>query len=696
LTQKRTSPKPSPEPPANAAAAGVVTKVNRAQLAHARVVATFAKRIRAAFAHGVAVYYSPTQGIDGPDNVLVDLRDAHSPTQGIDGPDNVLVDLRNAPNIVELMAERLAAHVEVIVASYNVPSRVRPGVCERLAEHWSLDDLSGKQDDGTRDLPTILAPKLKDMECQAERAGLIAPRIEWPSNISLDDIRATLERSHDDDAKEMALSFREGRWFSVTPDLFDGMGKLFPGMLLQRPKNYTFDPKDPYGGYFTEVSSIRLLSSIYNPRIAALVAWAEKTFTEAHTRAGAFALPSTAVQRAALAHVSTGPKSSAWKTVTRMGGRRVFLRVRWEGKLKPVQLALSFTSDITETVLGAVLEELSDDGLLDWLVLHKMADEQGRTGEFRWTWERHRQLAGYDKRVREGWKRHDEHGAVVRVTDDDLRRACTRHLWQLTRAELFDEVDGKLARSPVGDGPFLAITAIGDPKGLRPDGDFTVALMAWNKVLYEGAHRDARAPHHTGIPSGIFNLRGPARRLAVFLCLSERMHRDDGMYVTLSETSLMLYAGIRGDGKPSRRHITDARRELARHLEAVHAAISDGSAGTWRTGPTGRVYDHAPARWRVERDLLGAAPDRPALRLDVPRTGIELKAWRDARQLSQREVAELLGVSERTIRTAEKAAAALLPRSFRDVDWGKRQVPVRAQLTRGPPVEGEDAGGDCD
>jgi len=157
-------------------------------------------------------------------------------------------------------------------------------------------------------------------------------------------------------------------------------------------------------------------------------------------------------------------------------------------------------------------------------------------------------------------------------------------------------------------------------------------------------------------------------------------------------------SGVRGDGRPSRQHITDARKELQRHLDAVNAVMGDGAGGVWREGATGRVYDRTPARWRVERDLLGAAPDRPAPRLDVPRTGADLRAWREARKLSQRDAAEVLGVSERTIRSAEKAASALLPRSFRNAEWEARralEAPARAALkARNPPVEGGGAGAD--
>lgn len=371
--------------------------------------------------------------------------------------------------------------------------------------------------------------------------------------------------------------------------------------------------------------------------------------------------------------------------------------MRWAGRMMPFQLALSLNvDDVTGVVLGAVLEKLSEDGLRDILAAIAMADEQGRTGEFRWTWERHREIAEYDTRVREGWKFHDESGLAVRATDDALRLACIGRLWQFTRAELFEEIEAVLSKRPVGDGPFLRITAIGDPSGLKPDGDFSVALMALNRVLYAGAHHNASKPYHTGIPRGVFSLRGRSLRLAVFLCLAERTKRDKGMAVTLSESTLMRYAGVRGDGRPSRQHIADARRELQRHLDAVNAVMGDGASGTWREGASGeRMYDHTPARWRVERDLLGAAPDRPAPRLNVPRTGADLVLWRERRKLSQREAAEVLGVSRRTITSAEVNAAGVLPRSFRDVDWNARQTPARAKLeTRNPSVEGGDAGGD--
>ncbi len=707
-TGKR-APALTKESPANDTAEQLGARPGRAQFAHARVVDVLARRIRAALAYGFEVHHGVTAI-------------AASTEPGSYDP-------RTEPGAVEAMAERLASHLEASVAAYNVPPRIRPALCWRLADHWRLDAIPERVNEHGRTIPAhVDVPftsigvdgyasrreyfaavweleghrNVATMEYIAERAGRIPPRMTWPSNVSLDDVRTVLERSRDPDARVMAETFRAGRWYAVPPGARDELGELRAGVFNPRPENYAPDPENPGWGRITDPAFSRALRSVFNPNVAAFVAWAEKTHAAAHPR-GAFALPSTGYARAALAHIATGRKDSAWESKTRHGPRRALLRVRWEGRMKPVQLALTLTVDLTNVVLGAVLEELSDDGLLDWLVLHAMADEQGRTGEFRWTWERHRQLAGYDARVREGWKHHEKHhegSLVVRATDETLRRACIRRLWQFTRAELFEEVEGVLSKRPVGGGPFQRITAIGDPEGLKPEGDFTVALMSWNRALYDGAHRDAKKPHHTGIPRGVFALRGPARRLAVFLCLAERMQRDQGMAVILSESTMMLYAGVRGDGRPSRRDLTHAREELQRHLDAVNAVMGDGAGGTWREGATGRVYDRTPARWRVERDLLGAAPDRPALRLDVPRTGADLRAWREARKLSQREAAEVLGVGSATVKRAELRRTELLPRAFREVDWGARrtlEAPARAELeARNPPVEGGDAEADDD
>lgn len=691
------------DPPANDAAEQLARAVTRAELAHARIVDVFEHRLRAALAYGFDVARHGVTAI-----VASDETNAYDP--------------RNDPGAVEAMAERLASHLEAVVDAYGItPRRVRPAVCWRLAEHWPLDEIPTRTDSRGFEVPAHVAvpyteigvdgyPSRREyfaavweleghrdahtMEHIAERAGVITPRMVWPSNVSLDDARSILERSTHPDARVMAESFRDGRWYVAPPNTKGWLGTLRTGAFEPTPDNYAPNPERPGWLRIADPSFWRALGGIFNPRFASLVAWAVKTHAEAHAN-GAFALPSTGHARAALAHVSTGAKPSAWEKI-RLQGRRALLRVRWEGRLKPVQLALTFTNSASDTVLSAVLEELSDDGLLDWLVLHAMADEQGRTGEFRWTWERHRELAEYDQRVREGWKSVDARGMVVRSKDEALRAACARRLWQFTRAELFEEIEGELSKRPVGDGPFLRITAIGDPSGLQPGGDFSVALVALNRTLYAGAHHAAKSPHHTGIPRGVFKLRGPARRLAVFLCIAERTKRDKGMAVTLSESTLMRYAGVRGDGRPSRQHIADARRELQRHLDAVNAVMGDGASGTWREGASGeRMYDHTPARWRVERDLLGAAPDRPAPRLDVPRTGADLVLWRERRKLSQREAAEVLGVSKRTITSAEVNAAGVLPRSFRDVDWNARQTPARAKLeTRNPSVEGGDAGGD--
>ena len=698
-----TSKKPRPvlvkEHPANDVAE-LTTRERRAQLAHSLIVDVFAKRIRDALAYGFEAFTG---------TIFVAAAKEADP-----------FDPRTAPGVVDAMAERLASHLEASMVAYNVPAKIRHGVCLRLAQHWRLDAIPERTDsrgiavpahvdvpftvvgvDGYASRREYFAAvwELKGhndvavMEYQAEAAGRVAPRMVWPSNVSLDDARAVLERSREPDAIAMAETFRAGRWYVVPPSA----RVLRPGTFEPRPENYTPDPDRPGWSRIADPAFSRGLRSIFHPQIAACVSWAEKTQAEKH--AGSFAVPSSKVARAMLANASTGPKASAWESFT-LRGRRAMLRVKWEGRLKPGQYSLSFARTATELMVSEVLEELSEDGLRDIFALLAMAEEQGRTGEkIKWTWERHRVLAGYDVRVRNGWSRH-ENGIAVHVTDEQLRRACIRRLWQFTRAEFFAELDGVLSEKPVGNAPFVVIhfAGTGDPKGLKQDGLFTAAIISLNPMMYEGAHRDSKAQHHTGFHQSMFSLRGPAFRLAVFLFLAERYARDKGMRVSLSESTLVRYAGVRVDGKPSRRDITHARAELQGYLDAVNAVTGDGACGTWREGASGeRMYDKEPSLWRVERDLLGAAPNRPQPRLDVPRTGAELVRWRERRKLSQREAAEVLGVSKRTITSAEVNASKGLPRSFRSVDWNARralEAPALPMLeARNPPVEGEDAKG---
>lgn len=445
----------------------------------------------------------------------------------------------------------------------------------------------------------------------------------------------------------------------------------------------------------------------WGPYCAAAVLCTLREIRDVQGRHRAFAFPTTQASNAAVNHIAAGAKASRIDTRERPGGpklapRRAILRVEWEGRMLPVQLCLDFRAAATDEAIAAVLDNMADDGLRDWLALHALADEQGNTGDVRWTWNDHKRVALYSARADAAART-----AEGRETDDALRRAVIRRLWQFTRAALWEDYgDGRKMRR-IGDGPFARIVIIGDPAGLREEpADFTHVGITINRELYRGAHRDAKGEHRhfTGIPGAVFRLRGGALRLAVFLLRAERMHRDAGMSVEITEGKLMQYARVQG-GAPTARQLPAARAELARYIAAVTEAMNDGETPGSLAAMTPDldrpgVYRWTPARWRIERERLGAAPDRPALPpSDRPYTGGALRAWRDARDLSQRDAARLLGVGFRTVQRAEQRPDDPLPRAFHraGLPWGVTAADAARQLGAGAPgpVEGEDAPDDA-
>lgn len=436
--------------------------------------------------------------------------------------------------------------------------------------------------------------------------------------------------------------------------------------------------------------------STWGPYCVAAVLLTLREIRDAHMRHQAFAFPTTREANAAAIALAAGRKGvtryEARNPATgKPSKRRALLRVQWEGKMLPVQLELALSgADVSGEALAAVLDHMADDGLRDWLALHALADAQGRTGDVRWSWSEHKRVAGYDRRIAAA-----SGSGAERMTDSTARRAVIRRLWQFTRAALWEDFGNKLARRPIGDGPFVRLRAIGDLEGLEQErDDFTDAVLSINRALYRGAHRDARAEHRhfTGITPAVFSLRAGALRLAVFVLRAERVHRDHGLRVRFTEGELMRYARVRGDGKPAARHRADARAELARYVAAMVEAFGDGASMEPVEGEQG-VYQWTPARWRVEREQLGAAPDRPALPpRDRPYTGAELRAWREARNLSQRDAAEALGVGVATVKRAELRPADPLPRSFSGAPWHVRALPSPpAELPAVEGVEGVEA-----
>lgn len=599
------------------------------------------------------------------------------------------------PEATNELAERLAAHLHNVVAAYQVPKREREAVAERMARHWFLADVPVPEDVGMPPQASGECPEyrrarwrldgprhLAGIEYQGERAGAIKPRLIWPTNVSLDEARAVLERSKDPTARSMAGTIREGRWYVV-----EGGGTLLEGSWSPRREEYVpvyedegeQDPEAPRRGSPAEggrrvrewriapAERWRGLETPFHPRIAALVVWAEKEVERGQREARFFALPASIQSRVPFEMMAQGetyaPRELQRDTELRAGSKAVVtraLRVVWDGRPAGEQLAFGFAIRAVQAeVFRDILRELRAEGLRDYVILHRMAAEQGRTGRFTWTWEAHRRATLHDRRVQLG-----------NVKDDVARDTTVDRIWKLARAELHAEETaqepGKPARRRwhvVGEAPLVRVVG-GDEEGGRIEG-LTLIL---NETLYRGA-RAEEGKYFTQLPEAVLRLPPLPFCLAVMLGFRFRYARDKGGAVELEGEELQGYMDA---GRWRGRWREAATDTLHRALTEAAGAFGEGAR--WEAVEGGRYRVTPPQAW-VDAVVHCVPPVLPPARNKGPTTGAELVAWREARDLSQRAAAVALGVGFRTVQRAEGSPNEALSRAFRDLDWSKVPLP---------------------
>lgn len=335
-------------------------------------------------------------------------------------------------------------------------------------------------------------------------------------------------------------------------------------------------------------------------------------------------------------------------------------RVRWDGRPSGEQLSLAFALRApSETVFREILRAMRFEGLRDYVILHRIAGEQGRTGRFRWTWEAHKRATLHDARVRNST-----------MTDDEARAEVTERIWRLAGAELHAEVyDGdRRAWRVVGDAPLVSVVG-----GVEHGRDLEALYLSLNPALYEGAGHEGRR-YFTQLPEAVLQLPALPFALGVMLAFRWRYERDDGGAVEIGTDELHA---LMDDARARVGNRAAAAKTLRNTLAAVTRAMGEGCAAVdlggdrWRITPPRAwvdavVHEALPAMSAaVPRARALAAPAAPP-----PRTGAELAAWRAARGLSQTAAASALGVSPRTVKYAESDPAGVLGRAFSGAPWG--------------------------
>jgi hypothetical protein len=387
-----------------------------------------------------------------------------------------------------------------------------------------------------------------------------------------------------------------------------------------------------------------------SPRWTALaVLYAALQAVEKARRTPVIRHSATKAGRAALTVLAAGPGSidtaHPWRPDMVLTGGVVELV--WDGRRTPVQLRLDLTDDharLDYVAVRGILRELHEDGLRDWLILHRMAGEQGASGTIRWTWADHKARTPYARHVTLG-----------KATDADLAAATVARLWQLKRAEIRlyaprALADGSTPWMRVGPGGLLDI-----PAGtIDPTGRDRLVVIKLNPEIYAGAKRHAPAPHFMLLAESAVNLPGDALRLVSFLACDWQYERTaDGLI--RDAATLWDYAAIRDGRNTPRKRWPEAERTLERLLATLAA---QGHLADWHhEGGEGaaRQYHLRPPQWWIDQAILDVPPVFGKSLATTPKTGRELKTWRHRHGWSERELAKLAAVTRATITRAENA-----------------------------------------
>lgn len=323
------------------------------------------------------------------------------------------------------------------------------------------------------------------------------------------------------------------------------------------------------------------------------------------------------------------------------------LILTWEGKTKPYQLKLlgDDDADLGLEIAEGLVRELGPDALRDWMALLRLASKQGATGEFRWTWEEHRDGTHYADIVRAGNR-----------TDAELAKEVRQRIWRMKRAELWATCqarDGKLLRQRIG--PFGLVDV--DAEILAQDGAPIAVRGRFNPNLYAPKGPRAEKAGFTLLPDSALTLRDKPFR--IYSAAVYQMRRAHGV-ARMKARTLWEYAGIAESQRQDRRRWAQCRRVLERALGELktHEGVAWNGGGD---GPDA-VYELTAPAWWTDRLVHGVGPVLAApATVGVPRTGPELAAMRKARGLSQAAIAAAVGVTQSAVSRVEKSPTALPP-----------------------------------
>jgi len=312
---------------------------------------------------------------------------------------------------------------------------------------------------------------------------------------------------------------------------------------------------------------------------------------------------------------------------------------------RPAQLRLPLDgASPSEEVIRAIKSIARAEGVRSWAALLRLLSiEGGRAGWVRWTVDAHLEALGYTPSERRRLRTRDRMARMVE-TFTELELAVTVGGRERERRPLmlvggrFERLQGSRWRL---DGMELQI----NPLLYRGVRDLETGKLGrnWYPTVPEVAKLD--------------HIRyAPALMLGLLLPIRWRWDVGERDHLPLRGDNLLDLAGIvYRQHKPG-----EAWNKLERNLDKL---VEIDALGRWTADDGGRkpeaVYRLYPPGWTVDRTVHGVVPVERRLAA-LPRTGTELRAWREARDWTQAKLARALGVSRRTVVRAEGGGDAPL------------------------------------
>lgn len=345
-----------------------------------------------------------------------------------------------------------------------------------------------------------------------------------------------------------------------------------------------------------------------------------------------------------------------WKEAHRTRGHKPRVKEEpgkaWFELLGPglsTQLALPFDEYPPHAQVVQAIKRMCDwEGLRNWAALLRLFSvEGGRQGWIRWRLDEHLEALGY---------------APSRRRQPETRIKAAGMVKLFTELELVEMLDGQeRERRPL----VLVGSRYERLRGSRWKLE-GMELQA-NPLLYRGVrnldtgklgcHWFPTVPEVAQLDHRRY---APALMMGVILPIRWRWDVGERDHLALKGGNLLKLACIPFNKRKPARAWDKLERNLAK-LGGIDALEG------WEADDGGRdleaVYRLWPPAWAMDRISRGVPVIEPRL-VELPKTGAELRAWREKRGWTQKQLAEALGVNRSTVIRAEKGGGNALPRSI--------------------------------